>query len=53
VISKLFGHTTEKLARDVYADFSTDELAAKVHGHRTDSVRKELVTHTSRGDIDD
>jgi integrase len=30
VISKLFGHTTEKLARDVYADFTADELAAKV-----------------------
>ncbi len=30
VISRLFGHTTEKLARDVYADFSADELAEKV-----------------------
>lgn len=30
VISKLFGHTTEKLARDVYADFAADELADKV-----------------------
>ncbi len=30
VISSLFGHTTEKLARDVYADFATDELAEKV-----------------------
>ncbi len=26
-ISKLFGHTTEKLARDVYADVEGDELA--------------------------
>lgn len=39
VISKLFGHTTEKLARDVYADFSADELAAKVHG-RTELVQR-------------
>lgn len=30
VISKLFGHTTEKLARDVYADFDAAELAAIV-----------------------
>jgi integrase len=30
VISRLFGHTTEKLARDVYADFSVDELAERV-----------------------
>ncbi len=35
VISRLFGHTTEKLARDVYADFTADELAEKVRrqGH--------------------
>lgn len=33
VISKLFGHTTEKLARDVYADFTADELADKVAEH--------------------
>lgn len=39
VISKLFGHTTEKLARDVYADFTADELAAKVHG-RTELVQR-------------
>lgn len=46
VISKLFGHTTEKLARDVYADFTADELAAKVHGTgRTDSVHTEPKGH--------
>jgi integrase len=41
VISKLFGHSTEKLARDVYADFSADELAAKVHGHRSGTATRE------------
>lgn len=43
VISKLFGHTTEKLARDVYADFDAEELAEKVRrqGPRTDSVHEE------------
>ncbi len=30
-ISKLFGHTTIKLVRDVYADVEGDELAAVVH----------------------
>ncbi len=41
LISKLFGHTTEKLARDVYADFDEAELAAAVarHSAGTESVQ--------------
>lgn len=39
-ISKMFGHTTAKLARDVYADFTADELAAKVAAVTTSSMYK-------------
>jgi integrase len=52
VISRLFGHTTEKLARDVYADFDQDELAAVVErqGARTKSVQR-VAKRRKKADI--
>jgi integrase len=52
VISKLFGHTTEKLARDVYADFTADELADKVHGRRTETVQARAAAQGNPANVD-
>jgi integrase len=53
VISSLFGHTTEALARDVYADFSTDELAAKVASEgRTKVVQSKAKRKTKAANVD-
>ncbi len=48
VISRLFGHTTEKLCRDVYADFTADELAAKVAEVTTSTVYKNGTRATKK-----
>lgn len=47
-ISKMFGHTTAKLARDVYADFTADELAAKVADVTTSRVYKNGTRATKK-----
>lgn len=49
IISKMFGHTTEKLAREVYANMDAAELAAAVakHSASTESVQAPPQSGTS------
>lgn len=44
-ISKLFGHTTEKLVRDVYADIDGDDLRAVVDREREAARTKTVQAH--------
>jgi integrase len=47
IISKMFGHTTEKLAREVYANMDQAELAAAVARHSAGTESAHVRTNSS------